>query len=107
MSPETVSGAVERYGKVEERDEYSEPGLANSDWWSNAPVQSILNVYGGYEVFRDDISKLSRALIDSGNSVQDSECAMHVHIDNVLDAQTGMEPGEMAKVIWKWLGQVV
>ena len=86
---------------------YSEPQRADVEWWRNAPVQSILNVYGGYECFRDDIAALGSVLSKAGNTVKNVECPKEVHIDCVLDAQAGFEPGEMSKEIWQWLDSVV
>jgi acetyl esterase/lipase len=95
------------YVDPEHHNNYSEPALADSKWWSGMPAQKILNVYGGYEVFRDHIIQLGRKLQESGNPVHNVECAEQVHIDCVLDAQTGLEAGaagQMSHVIWQWLG---
>jgi len=66
-----------------------------------------LNVYGGYECFRDDIREVGKLLEEAGNNVKNVECPKEVHIDCVLDAQAEFEPGEMSKAIWEWLASVV
>ena len=101
---DTLSGA---YVGKDERDEYSEPIRADTDWWRGIPAKSILNIWGGAECFRDDIREVDKKLKDAGNPIQSVECAKQVHIDCVLDAQTEMEPGEMSHEIWKWLASLV
>jgi len=90
-----------------DRNNFSEPHQADVSWWRNIPAKSILNVYGGYECFRDDIAEVGKALKDAGNQVQNVACAKQVHIDCVLDAQAEMEPGDMSHEIWNWLSSVV
>jgi len=95
------------YVDPENRNNYSEPGLADAKWWSGIPAKDILNVYGGHEVLRDHIYQVGQKLQESGNPVHNVECAQHVHIDCVLDAHTGMEAGEMSHVVWQWLSTVI
>jgi acetyl esterase/lipase len=89
-----------------DHNNYSEPHQADVSWWRNAPAKSILNVYGGYECFRDDIADVGKLLKEAGNDVKNVECPKEVHIDCVLDAQAEFEPGEMSKEIWQWLASV-
>ncbi|KAK5044463.1 hypothetical protein LTR84_010744 [Exophiala bonariae] len=87
----------------EERNNYTEPAEAPSSWFKEIPVSKILNIFGSYELFRDDIVKLGRVLKQAGANVMDVECPMQVHIDCVLDAQTGLEVGPMSTETWRWL----
>jgi acetyl esterase/lipase len=107
VSLETVNLLIPAYAKPNEFNNHSEPLRAPNDWWKDAPVRNILNVYGDFEVLRDHQAQFSQKLAESGAKVQDSKCSTQVHIDNILDAQTDLETGEMTDVIWKWLGQVV
>lgn len=86
---------------------YSEPYRADAAWWRNLPVQSTLNVYGGYECLRDGIIHVGKMLEEAGNNVKNVECAKEVHIDCILDAMAGFEPGEMSRTIWEWLASIV
>jgi acetyl esterase/lipase len=106
ISQECLFTLTPCYVDPKDQNNYSEPALADAKWWSGIPAQKILNVYGGYELFRDHIVQFGQKLHESGNPVDNVGCAKQVHIDCVLDAQTGMEAGEMSQVIWKWLGAV-
>lgn len=71
------------------------------------PVRKILNVWGALEMFRDHIATFGQRLQMAGNSINNVECPMQVHIDCILDAQTGLEPGPMSVKIWEWLLEVL
>jgi acetyl esterase/lipase len=89
-----------------DRNNWSEPSLAEPSWWSGIPVRKILNVYGAYELFRDDIAIFGRTLERAGCQVETVECPLQVHIDCILDAQTGSEVGLMSLKIWEWLSKL-
>ncbi|KAK3684453.1 hypothetical protein LTR37_020261 [Vermiconidia calcicola] len=95
------------YADADDRNEFSEPHRAEVSWWRSIPARSILNVYGGYEVFRDHIAEVGEALKDAGNQIENVECAKEVHIDCILDAHAEMEPGEMSSKVWEWLTSVI
>lgn len=101
-----MKGWAQDYALPEERDNYSEPMRADSSWWKNLPAKQTLNVIGDYEMFRDDLAEFGKTLKQAGVDVIDVHCPMQVHIDCILDAATGMEPGPMSKEIWKWLPTV-
>ncbi|SMQ56000.1 unnamed protein product [Zymoseptoria tritici ST99CH_1A5] len=94
------------YVSDDQRNNYSEPIRAGAAWWIDFPAKRILNVYGGHEVFRDDIVLVGQQLQDAGNDVESVESPMHVHADCILDAQTGFAHGEMAETIWDFLSGV-
>ena len=104
---ECVSILTGAYINSTEHNNFTEPHLAAASWWTGIPAKSILNVYGGYECFRDDITEVGKALQDAGNQVKNVECAKQVHIDCYIDAQAEMEPGEMSLKIWEWLASVI
>ena len=89
------------------KDEFAEPDLASSKWWADAPVSSILNLSGGYEIFRDYINDLGAKMKEAGLNIQTVECPQQVHIDCVLDSQSGLEPGPMTYAIWDWLAKIL
>ena len=94
------------YIEPKDQNNYSEPAKADAEWWSGIPARKLMNVYGAYEVFRDDIVQFGQKLHESGNPVHSVACEQQVHIDCMLDAQTGMEAGKMSHVIWEWLATV-
>ncbi|KJX92832.1 hypothetical protein TI39_contig5820g00004 [Zymoseptoria brevis] len=94
------------YVSEDQRNNYSEPIRAGAAWWIDFPAKRILNVYGGHEVFRDDVVLVGQKLQDAGNDVVSVESPMHVHADCILDAQTGFAHGEMAETIWDFLSGV-
>lgn len=89
------------------RNNYSEPVQADASWWIGIPAKSILNVYGGYECFRDDITELGNKLQEAGNQIQNVECPFQVHIDCILDLHCGMETGLMSTKVLEWLSSVL
>ena len=97
---------TEAYLDPNDHDNYSEAALADAKWWVELPAQKILNVCGSYEVFRDDIIQLGQKLNEAGNPVDNIVCDQQVHIDCILDAQTGMEAGEMSHNVWQWMATV-
>lgn len=84
---------------------YSEPTKAESNWWKDAPTESILNVWGEYEGLQDADTKIGKTLAEAGLDIQNKECAKQIHIDCVLDAQTGMPHGPMSEYFWEWLSE--
>lgn len=94
---------VNNFVNEDERNEYSEPVRALSSWWKKAPVLKTLVISGDDELFRDDIQILSRRLKDAGLDVNAVNCTNQVHIECILDAETGDEPGQMSFEIWAWL----
>lgn len=92
-----------------ERNEWTEPIRADASWWksSSFPARKTLNVWGDYELFHDDISKFGKTLVEAGVDVKNVECPMQVHIDCILDAQSGLEVGPMSTETWKWLETVL
>lgn len=98
-----LSDMFNSYIAPRQRNNWSEPLLAESSWWRGFPAKSVLNIWGEVEMLRDAICKLGTNLASAGVNVQNVECPLHVHVDCVLDAQSGMGWGEMSKDIWTWL----
>ena len=90
-----------------DKDEFAEPAQADAAWWKDAPVKSILNLAGAHELFLDYIKDLGGKMKEAGLNVKTVECEKQVHIDCVLDAQAGFEPGPMTRAIRGWLGSVL
>lgn len=91
----------------EERNKYTEPIRADSDWFRGLPAKSVLNVWGGYELFRDDCEAFGKLLEAADVSVRNMECPQQVHIDCILDAQSQLDTGLMSTEVWEWLGKVM
>lgn len=89
-----------------DRNNYTEPLRADVSWWSGKPARSILNLAGEYEMFRDDIQAFGRNLEKAKLNVKTVTCSMQVHVDCILDAQSGLEHGQMSAEIWGWLDTV-
>ncbi|OCK78706.1 alpha/beta-hydrolase [Lepidopterella palustris CBS 459.81] len=89
-----------------ERDNYTEPILANVGWWKGLQAKQILVLSGTYEIFLTDIRKFAQTLKEAGLNVTYVDCEMQVHIDCILDAQSGLEPGDMSHATWEWLERV-
>jgi acetyl esterase/lipase len=87
----------------EKSSSWSEPLLAEPSWWKGFPARSVLNIWGELEMLRDSVSEMGEKLTQAGVNVENVECPLHVHVDCVLDAQSGLEPGLMATKIWEWL----
>ena len=85
---------------------YSDPIRADVAWWRGIPAKSILNIYGGEECFKSHIVEFGEKLVEAGNEVENVECSSEVHIDWVLDLQSGLEPAEMRVKILDWLSRV-
>lgn len=94
------------FATPEERNNYTEPVDADSSWFKGFPARKTLNIYGGYEIFRDDIAAVGKKLREAGAVVDDVECPLQVHIDCILDAAAGYEVGPMSTETWKWLENV-
>ncbi|KAH7080777.1 Alpha/Beta hydrolase protein [Paraphoma chrysanthemicola] len=97
---------ADAFAGPEERNNFSEPIKANADWWKTVPVENTLLVWGEYEVFRDSIAEVAETLVKAGISIKTVECSQQVHVESVLDSQSGMEHGPMSKEIWDWLTSV-
>ena len=89
------------------KDEFAEPSQADAAWWANAPVDSILNLGGAYEIFWDYIEDLGVKMKEAKLNVQTVECEKQVHIDCILDAQAELETGPMSLAIWDWLRKIL
>lgn len=50
------------YTLPEERNNWSEPIRADVVWWNNLPAKRVLNIYGGFELFKDDDAKFGETL---------------------------------------------
>ncbi|KAJ5958127.1 uncharacterized protein N7479_005277 [Penicillium vulpinum] len=103
VNPTVMKSMADDFVDPAQKTEYSEPIIASSSWWRGMPVESILNVFGAYELFRDHIATFGRTLEEAELRVENVACPLHVHIDCILDAQTGMQPGIMGITTWKWL----
>ncbi|EXJ65787.1 uncharacterized protein A1O5_11028 [Cladophialophora psammophila CBS 110553] len=101
--PELVGNLV----SDDERGEFSDPARADSKWWADTPVSSILALAGTHELFCDDIREVCHKLKEAGLNVEAVECPKQVHIDCMLDAQSGLEHGAMSHAIWDWLKKVL
>ena len=88
---------------ADECNEYTSPISADQSWWVGLPVTKVLNVYGEYEMLRDDIRTLGEKLRQTGLDVENVECSGQVHIDSILDAQFETIPGMMSTKTWEWL----
>lgn len=90
-----------------EPDAFSEPGSAESEWWSKCRAKAVLLVVGGFEIFRDDILMFGEKLKAAMFPLQAVECPSQVHMDCILDSQGDLEHGIMSQTIWEWLQQVL
>jgi acetyl esterase/lipase len=106
FTAESMVGWASQYVSPEERDNYSEPGRADADWWKNAPVNSALMVCGDCEMFRDDIVIFASTLEKAGLILEFVNCPLQVHVDCTLDAGSGMEPGLMSTSVWDWFNTI-
>jgi len=99
---ESSTALANQFVTPAERDNYSEPILAETDWWKDAPVHNVLVVWGDCEMFRDDNTVFANTLKKAGLNVEFVNCPLQVHVDCTLDAASGMEPGLMSTTIWDW-----
>jgi len=95
------------YADPPDHNNFSEPIRADVSWWRNLPTKAILNVFGGYECFRDELVDFGARLVKAGNEVKNVECPLQVHIDCILDAQGGTDVDTMSTEVWKWLSSVM
>lgn len=93
--------------KPDEMDEFAEAIRAAPEWWTDTPVDSILCLAGSDEIFRDDIITTANVLRKAGLKVESVVCRDQIHIDCILDAQTGLETGDMSHAFWDWLRAVL
>jgi acetyl esterase/lipase len=106
----TVDGMVimrDEFVSSLSKDDFAEPAQTDAKWWANAPVNSVINLAGTHELFFDHIMDLGVKLKEAGLNVQTVECAQQVHVDCILDAQTGFEPGPMSLALWDWLEEAL
>jgi acetyl esterase/lipase len=94
------------FANEDEQDNYTEAILAPVDWWKGMQAKSVLNLSGTKELFLTDIVELEKTMKKAGVNVETVECELQVHIDCMLDAQTGLPPGDMSFAIWKWFETV-
>lgn len=97
---------ADAYVDAKDRNNYSEALTADASWWKGIPAKKILNVYGGYECFRDHIAELGDKIKQAGNPIVNVECPSQVHIDLILDLHCGMETGVMTTTVLDWLSSV-
>lgn len=104
-----VGGLVDDYRAHAENDKdpFFEPGIADSKWWTGAPVSSILNLAGTHELLFDDLVSFGEILAHAELNVRTVTCERQVHVDAILDAGSGLEPGQMSWAIWKWLERML
>ena len=89
------------------QDAFSQPLEAESEWWKDAQVGSILNLAGTNEVFRDHICQLGKTIAQAGLNIETIECLEQIHIDCILDSLSQLEPGPMSESVWHWLEDVL
>ena len=89
------------------KDEFAEPAIANTDWWRGVKVDKVLVLGGQYEIFWGYIDDLGKKMKQAGVDVETVKCELQVHIDCILDAQSGLEVGRMSREGWGWLGSVL
>ena len=107
VTKEIMVGLRDDFFSSQGKDEFAEPAQADSEWWANAPVDSILNLGGAYEIFWDYIEDLGAKMKEAKLNVETVECPKQVHIDCILDAQAEFEPGPMSLAIWEWLRKIL
>lgn len=105
--PILLKEMVEGYIAPEQRNAWSEPILANSSWWNGFPAKTVLNIWGEIEMLRDAVATMGDTLTSARVNVKNIECPLHVHVDCVLDASSGLEYGNMATEIWGWLNNAL
>lgn len=106
FTAESSTALANQFVTPAERDNYSEPILAETDWWKDAPVDNVLLVCGDLEMFRDDNRVFANTLEKAGLNVEFVNCPLQVHVDCILDAGSGMEPGLMSTTIWDWFNKI-
>jgi len=97
---------ADSYASTTERNNYTEPLRAEIPWWSNLPATKVLNLAGGHELFRDDIEAFGKVLETAKVHVKTVVCQKQVHVDCILDAETGLSVGPMSTEAWAWLDSV-
>lgn len=97
---------VEKFILPKDRNNWSEPYLADIAWWSGFPAKNVLNLWGEIEMLQDPVKEVGEKLLKAGVNVKNIECPLHVHVDCMLDAQSGLEYGLMATQTWDWLAMV-
>jgi acetyl esterase/lipase len=102
-----LSEMGQMFVRPDDRNSWAEPYLADASWWKNIPTKKVLNLYGDSEMFKDHISKVGKDLVAAGVDIKNVVCANHIHVECILDAQTGLEHGSMADEIWDWLKTVL
>lgn len=106
-NPAVMHDMATDFALPQERNNYTEAVRADASWWRNLPAKSTLNVFGGYEMFRDDDANLGVTLAEAGANVESVECPLQVHIDCILDAQSNLDIGPMSTAIWEWFSRVL
>lgn len=90
-----------------DRNAWSEAYRADASWWENAPVSNVLVTAGETEVFKDHILEVGKKLKLAGVNSRAVVCEGQIHVECILDAQTGLPPRSMSEKIWRWFGEVV
>jgi len=90
----------------DKNDAFAEPALGDHTWRKHAPVSSILALAGAHELFQDDILAFGKTLKEAGINAETVECPQQVHVECVLDAQSGLEHGPMSTATWEWLSKI-
>ncbi|KEF56728.1 uncharacterized protein A1O9_06918 [Exophiala aquamarina CBS 119918] len=106
VTPPLLREMVKVFVADSDRNNWSEPYLTEEGWFKNFPAKSVLNLSGEHELLRDSIDELGTKMLKAGVNVENVECPLHVHVDCILDAQAGLDYGEMATKSWDWLAKV-
>ncbi|KAK4185306.1 Alpha/Beta hydrolase protein [Podospora australis] len=91
--------------KGKQLDSWNSPLSAPIEWWNDLPVDHLLVIYGGQELFRDDVAKLADILETAqpcaNLKVARFEGEVHVHMlmNRLLMVN---KPCESEKVFLKW-----
>lgn len=105
-SKETMQVWASDFVDGKDQNNYSEPIRADVNWWRSLPVDDTIVLWGSAELFKDSDAQLAATLAEAKLNVTSRECANEVHIDCVLDAQSGLPHGEMTESTWAWLKKV-
>lgn len=105
-TPALLDQMVDAFVLPKDRNNWSEPYLADQSWWTGFPAKDVLNIWGELEMLQDPVKEVGCKLSKAGVEITNVECPLHVHVDCMLDAQSGLEYGLMATEIWDWLAKV-
>jgi len=91
------------------RDKYTEPSLADSEWWSSLPVEKVLVLVGEDEVLVDGAEEFVEVFRGEGGfegEVRYEKVKGECHEQCLLDVQLKTSEGVGAKVLKGWVGEV-